>query len=100
GSVSSPDGFRCDACPPGSTVIDNVCRTCDAQGNCDLACAGRQVPVNGVCQDCPWEDVAVNGVCQPCPDGLLRYENTCVTTCPPGGDEVIIDRGVCTYIIL
>jgi hypothetical protein len=96
----SVDGFRCEACPPGTTVIDNVCRTCDSQGNCDLACAGRQVPDNGVCVDCPFAEIAVNGTCQPCPAGQLRYENTCVTTCPPGGDALRTDRGVCEYIFL
>jgi hypothetical protein len=90
----SVDGFRCDACPPGTTVINNVCQSCDAQGNCVLACAGRQQVVNGACVDCPDTEVAVNGVCQPCPAGQLRYENTCVTECPPGTNDST-SPGVC-----
>ena len=90
------DGRECQACPAGTTVINNQCQTCDAGGTqCSPACPGRTQLENGVCTECPWEQVQVNGVCEPCPAGLLRQENECVAVCEPCGDEVIIDRGVC-----
>ena len=46
------------------------------------------------------DSISVSGVCESCPDGQLRYNNTCVTTCPPELDTTIIDNGVCTYMLL
>jgi hypothetical protein len=95
------DGWDCQPCPPQAVVIDNSCQYCDDDGACTAACPGRTVPEDGACVECLWEQIAVDDQCQACPDGLLRYENECVTECPPGpGDAIIIDRGVCTYVIL
>jgi hypothetical protein len=94
------EGTRCEACPQGTTVVDNSCQICDGQGSCTAACPGRTQLVNGACQDCPWEQVQVNGVCQPCPAGLLRQDNQCVAQCSGCDATDVIDRGVCTCVVL
>lgn len=91
----------CGACPPGTQVVNDQCQAC-TNGVCTAACPERQQLVNGVCVDCAFAEVSVNGVCQACPAGQNRYENTCVTTCPPPpvGWILTVDGGVCQYGVL
>lgn len=93
----SVNGTTCLTCPPEAQVVDNKCEQCNAAGVCQPYCLERQHMVGNVCEDCQWAEISVNGQCQPCPPGQYRYENTCVTTCPPYLDETIIVDGVCTY---
>jgi hypothetical protein len=95
------NGTTCAPCPPGTQVVNGQCQQC-TNNVCTPVCPERQQMVNGVCQDCAFSQVSVNGVCQACPAGQYRYENTCVTTCPPppvGWILTIVD-GVCSYGIL
>jgi hypothetical protein len=92
-------GTTCRDCPPGTVVVNNQCETCSG-GSCTLVCLDRQQIVNGVCVDCAANEISAGGVCQACPQGQNRFENTCVTSCPPrDGYVTIVVDGVCEYLI-